>query len=94
MEKKFDYWIPRHEKISSKDAFIDPTTKLQDYAQVSLNDERTNVLEAPMNKQGIPGVIWEVAFMSAAKGRERMKDPTTMKNYANLMTQAVIEYFN
>ena len=61
---------------------------------IFLNDERTNVLEAPMNKQGIPGVIWEVAFMSAAKGRERMKDPTTMKNYANLITQAVIEYFN
>ena len=94
MEKKFDYWIPKHEKISAKEAFIDPTTKQQDYAQVSLNDERTNVLEAPMNKQGIPGVIWEVAFMSSAKGRNRMKNPATMKNYAELMTQSVIEYFN
>ena len=47
-----------------------------------------------MNKQGIPGVIWEVAFMSSAKGRNRMKNPATMKNYAELMTQSVIEYFN
>lgn len=94
MEKNLDNWIPKHEKISSSEAFINSTSKKQDYAQVSLNDERTNVLEAPMNKQGIPGVIWEVAFMSSAKGRARMKDPAIMKNYAEVMTQSVIEYFN
>lgn len=92
MEKNFDKWIPKHEKISSSDKFI--CKDKQDYAQSKTNDDRTGVLKAPLNAQNIPGVIWEVAFMTAEKGRERLADKSLMSNYADIMTQSVIEYFN
>ena len=58
------------------------------------NEARTGVLKTPLNSQGIPGIIWEVAFMSSSKGRKRMSDENLMKNYADVMTQSVIEYFS
>lgn len=91
MEKNFDKWIPENESISSNEKFI--YENKQDYAQSSVNDNRTGLLKAPLNHQKIPGVIWEVAFMSTAKGRERLSSPELMSDYADIMTQSVIEYF-
>ena len=91
MEKNFDKWIPENENISKDDAFENDGK--QDYAQSSVNDERTGLLKAPLNNQKIPGVIWEVAFMSTQKGRERLKNPELISDYADVMTKSVIEYF-
>ena len=89
-ERKFDEWIPKHEKFNNQnEKFINKGT--QDYAQVSLNDNRTGLLKTPLNKQNIPGIIWEVAFMSTDKGRSRLQDDNLMKNYAEVMTQSIIE---
>ena len=92
MESKFDKWIPVHEKLAEGEKF--KQNDKWDASEIATHDERTGVLKAPANKQGIPGVIWEVAFLSTAKGRERIKDKNLMGNYSNLMTQSVIEYFN
>ena len=92
MEKNFDKWIPMHETIAGKDKFV--FKDKQDYAQSSVNDNRTGLLKAPLNVQKIPGVIWEVAFMSTQKGRERLADTSLMNNYADVMAQSVVEYFN
>ncbi len=92
MEKNFDKWIPKNENISTSEAFN--FKGKQDYAQSSVNDSRTGLLKAPLNNQKIPGVLWEVAFMSTQKGRERLSNPTLMSNYADIMAQSVIEYFN
>ncbi len=91
MEKNFDKWIPENENISKDDAFENDGK--QDYAQSSVNDERTNLLNTPLNIQKIPGVIWEVAFISTPKGRERLKNPELISDYADVMTKSVIEYF-
>ena len=92
MEKNFDKWIPKNENISSSDVF--KFQGKQDYAQSSVNDERTGLLKSPLNCQKIPGVLWEVAFMTTPKGRERLANPKLMSNYADVMAQSVIEYFN
>ena len=91
MEKNFDEWIPKHESISSADKFI--FQEKQDYAQSSVNDNRTGLLKTPLNDRRIPGVIWEVAFMSSPKGRERLKDANLMSDYADIMAKSVVEYF-
>ena len=92
MVKNFQKWIPKHEDIDKEDQWTNEGKV--DYAQESTNDDRTGVLKAPLNAQNIPGVIWEVAFMTAEKGRERLADKSLMSNYADIMTQSVIEYFN
>ena len=91
MEKNFDEWIPKHESISSADKFI--FQEKQDYAQSSVNDNRTGLLKTPLNDRRIPSVIWEVAFMSSPKGRERLKDANLMSDYADIMAKSVVEYF-
>ncbi len=68
--------------------------KGKDYAEVRTNDDRTGVLKTPVNNQKIGGIIWEVAFMDSPKGRKRLKDNRTMNDYAYLMTQAVVRYFD
>ena len=64
------------------------------YSEVCTNDGRTNVLKGAVSTQKIPGIIWEVAFMDSPEGRKRLKDNATMDTYANLMTQAVVRYFD
>ena len=92
MERNFDNWIPKHEKISAKEKFINPSTKKQDYAQ----SETANylVLRESEKKQNIPAVLWETAFMISPKGRERLTNPKLMDSYSDLMTKSVIEYFS
>ena len=92
MERNFDNWIPKHEKISAKDKFINPSTKEQDYAQ----SDRANylVLRESEKKQNIPAVLWETAFMISPKGRERLTNPKLMDSYSDLMTKSVVEYFS
>ena len=92
MERNFDNWIPKHEKISAKDKFINPSTKEQDYAQ----SESANylVLRESEKKQNIPAVLWETAFMISPKGRERLTNPKLMDSYSDLMTKSVVEYFS
>lgn len=92
MERNFDNWIPKHEKISAKEKFINPSTKKQDYAQ----SESANylVLRESEKKQNIPAVLWETAFMISPKGRERLTNPKLMDSYSDLMTKSVIEYFS
>ena len=63
------------------------------YSEVSTNDERTGVLKTPVNNGKIGGIIWEVAFMDSPKGRQRLQDNRTMNDYAYLMAQAVVKYF-
>ena len=92
MVKNFQKWIPKHEDIDKEDQWKNEGKV--DYAQESTNDDRTGVLKAPLNGQNIPGVIWEVAFMTTEKGRERLADKSLMSNYADIITQSVIEYFN
>lgn len=90
MEKKFDSWIPKNEKIASKDKF---TVKgKQDYAQAMQANYK--VIREAEQKQNIPSVLWEVAFMVSPKGRERLANPQLMTNYADIMAQSVVEYFN
>ncbi len=90
MEKKFDSWIPKNEKIASKDKF---TIKgRQDYAQAMQANYK--VIREAEQKQNIPSVLWEVAFMVSPKGRERLANPQLMTNYADIMAQSVVEYFN
>ena len=97
-ENNFDVWIPAHEIIKqSKNPKLDERFFLnnkQDYAQISTNDDRTGVLKAPLNNQHIPGIIWEVGFMTSKKGQERLNDQRLMTKYAQLMSKSVIEYFN
>lgn len=89
MEKNFDKWIPKHEKISANDKFM--SGGKQDYAQSrSANYEVLRVSEA---KQKIPSVLWEVAFMVSPKGRARMADSKLMSNYAGIMSDSIVEYF-
>ncbi len=91
MERNFDKWIPENEKISSSDAFR--TKGRQDYAQSSVNDERTGILKSTINAQKIPSILWEVAFMTTEKGRERLANPILMTNYSDIMAKSVVEYF-
>lgn len=91
MERNFDKWIPKHEKISSSDAFM--LCGKQDFAQSSVNDERTGLLRSSVSAQKIPSVLWEVAFMTTQKGRERLANPLLMSNYTDIMAESVIEYF-
>ncbi len=90
MEKNFDNWIPKHEKISKKDEFVYDGKK--DYAQTK--EEDYAVLRDSEKYQNIPSVLWEVAFMVSPKGRERLANPTLMNNYSDIMVQSVLEYFN
>ena len=92
MERNFDNWIPKHEKVSAKDKFVNPSTKKQDYAQ----SESANylVLRESEKKQNIPAVLWETAFMISPKGRERLTNPKLMDSYSDLMTKSVVEYFS
>lgn len=92
MEKNFDNWIPKHEKISAKEKFINPATKEQDYAQS--NSANYLVLRESEKKQNIPAVLWETAFMISPKGRERLTNPKLMDSYSDLMTKSVVEYFS
>lgn len=92
MEKNFDNWIPKHEKISAKDKFINPSTKEQDYAQS--DSANYLVLRESEKKQNIPAVLWETAFMISPKGRERLTNPKLMDSYSDLMTKSVVEYFS
>lgn len=102
MEKKFDSWIPKNEKISDADKYIKTDTikdnrgrekyiKTQDYAEVK--EAGYIVLKRAENHQNIPSVLWEVAFMNSKKGRERMSSPTIMNSYSDIMAQSVEEYF-
>lgn len=92
MERNFDNWIPKHEKISAKDKFINPSTKEQDYAQS--DSANYLVLRESEKKQNIPAVLWETAFMISPKGRERLTNPKLMDSYSDLMTKSVVEYFS
>jgi len=90
MEKRFDNWISKNEKIAAKDKFM--LDGAQDYAQ----SKQANyaVIRESEKLQNIPSVLWEVAFMVSPKGRERLANPTLMTNYADIMAQSVVEYFN
>lgn len=90
MERNFDNWIPKHEKIAAKDVF--KNNGKQDYAQ----SESANylVLRESEKKQNIPAVLWETAFMISPKGRERLTNPKLMDSYSDLMTKSVVEYFS
>ena len=90
MEKKFDDWIPEHEKISKKDAFINKGK--QDYAQ----SKQANyaVIREAEKVQKIPAVLWEIALMVSPKGRERMSNPDIMNSYSDIMSKSIVEYFN
>lgn len=92
MERNFDNWIPKNEKISAKDKFINPSTKEQDYAQS--DSANYLVLRESEKKQNIPAVLWETAFMISPKGRERLTNPKLMDSYSDLMTKSVVEYFS
>ena len=92
MERNFDNWIPKHEKISAKDKFTNPATKKQDYAQS--DSANYLVLRESEKKQNIPAVLWETAFMISPKGRERLTNPKLMDRYSDLMTKSVVEYFS
>lgn len=92
MEKNFDNWIPKHEKISAKEKFINPSTKEQDYAQS--DSANYLVLRESEKKQNIPAVLWETAFMISPKGRERLTNPKLMDSYSDLMVKSVVEYFS
>ena len=92
MERNFDNWIPKHEKISAKDKFTNPATKKQDYAQS--DSANYLVLRESEKKQNIPAVLWETAFMISPKGRERLTNPKLMDSYSDLMTKSVVEYFS
>lgn len=90
MENQFDEWIPENEHISSKDKFT--FEGKQDYAQSK--HANYDVLTTMEHEQNKPGVLWEVAFMVSPKGRERMRNSELMEDYAQCMTESVIEYFN
>ncbi len=89
MEKNFDNWIPKHEKISNGDKFV--FQGKQDYAQTK--SEGLLVCNTAEAKHNAPSVLWEVAFMGSHKGRLRLKDENLMNNYASIMSQSVVEYF-
>ena len=93
MEKNFDSWIPKHEKINDKDKFIlkQDDKRVQDYAQSM--EANYAVVRTAESSQKIPSVLWEVAFMISPKGRERMSNPSLMKSYSDIMVQSVEEYF-
>ena len=102
MEKNFDNWIQKHEKIDDKDKFIVKDTvtnskgkkeerNVQDYAQSK--EANYGVIRTAENEQKIPAVLWEVAFMISPKGRERMSNPTLMNSYSDIMAQSIEQYF-
>ena len=102
MEKNFDNWIPKHERISDKDKFVVKDTitnskgkkeerEVQDYAQSM--EANYGVVRVAENTQKIPAVLWETAFMISPKGRERLKNPSLMNSYSDIMAQSVEEYF-
>ncbi len=93
MEKSFDSWIPKHEKINDKDKFIlkQDDKRVQDYAQSM--EANYAVVRTAESSQKIPSVLWEVAFMISPKGRERMSNPSLMNSYSDIMVQSVEEYF-
>ena len=69
------------------------SNKNEDNAEVRTNDDRTGLLKTPVNNQRIGGIIWEVAFMDSPKGRKKLQSDKTMNEYTQMMTQAVIKYF-
>ncbi len=102
MEKNFDNWIPKHEKINPNDRFTYVKTTqnskgktvkkvVQDYAQSK--DANYAVVRTAEDVQKIPSVLWEVAFMISPKGRERMSNPALMNNYSDIMAKSVEQYF-
>lgn len=92
-EERFDEWIPEHEEIDTKDAFyLDKAKTEQDYAQ--LKARPLQVCKTAENKQNIPAVLWEVAYMVSPKGRERLTNDTLMDNYMKIFTDVIIEYLN
>ena len=90
-EKRFDNWIPQNEEIEEKDKFYND--KKQDYAQSITNDGRTGILKSAVNKLKAPAILWEVGFGSCEKGAERLNNPELMENYAKLMAETVVEFF-
>ena len=88
MENNFDNWIPNNEEIKSNDKFI--MNGEQDYAQ---SMEANYAVLCNAEKNNIPAVLWEVAFMISPKGRERMSNPTLMNNYSDIMAQSIEKYF-
>lgn len=91
-EKKFDNWIPNHETIKNNEKFYN--NGVQDYAQASVNDGRTGILKKAISSKHVPSIIWEVAYMTTAKGRERLGSSALMDSYASVMASAVEEYFD
>lgn len=99
IDKNLDQWISENEKISKSEKFISPSTKKQDYAQVRHESRkkqgknyRLGLLDFVAKSQGnIPSLIWEVAYMNSAKGRERLSDDKIMDNYAKAMANSIIE---
>ena len=102
MEMNFVNWIPKHERISDKDKFVVKDTitnskgkkeerEVQDYAQSM--EANYGVVRVAENTQKIPAVLWETAFMISPKGRERLKNPSLMNSYSDIMAQSVEEYF-
>lgn len=88
IEKIFDTKVPKDEKgqISAADAFY--INGKQDYAQsMSAN----HMVTGAANRAGMTAVLWEYAFMSQPKGRDRLGDVETRKRYAKYVTQAVID---
>ena len=85
IEKNFDNWIPKNEKIAPEDKYI--ASDIADYAQSE--SANFSVIRTAENRQKIPAVLWEVAFMNSRKGRERMSNPAIMNNYADIMTKSI-----
>ena len=90
MEKKLSGWIPENETIAEEDKFEIDGEQL--YAQTDVSNYM--VLKAMEKYQNKPSVLWEVAFMVSPKGRERLSNPELMEDYAQCMTDAVIDYYS
>ena len=91
-EKNFDKWIAKNEKIKDADRFY--FKGKQDYAQAAINDKRTGILKKAINIKHVPSILWEVAFMTSQKGRERLNDSKLMNSYASVLADVVEQYFD
>ena len=91
-KSNFDTYIKNNEKINENDKFYN--NGKQEYSQAISQKSRTMVLEyAQTLNPRIPAIIWEVAYISSKKGRERLNNEPLMKNYANVMANSIEQYF-
>ena len=92
-EDRMDIYYPRGSSISKDlaekfEKGIESYTKNRNYANTK--KAGFQVLNTAKSKN-MPSILWEVAFMNSADGRNRLRDSRLMNKYSDLLCESVID---